>query len=397
MVSAEIRRVARVLIVVVQTVLLMAACGPRVPVEDPDDFSAGDVFDTVYGADDGPRLEQVALTTDVDSITFTPTGETGETFPPSTPRLFLCFRVRGVVDGSRLEISWHRVDEDEPLSTTTERVEGDSRLAAEHIASQPFYPGQHFVRVAVNDEVIDRVHFAIEDDGMIVPESLRKIRISGLGVYRAVDRRGRPQGRPLRHFDLGTRSLHCAFRIAKAPPGTRVTVAWLREGSREATTELGIISGDRNLSASIGGGETLPAGDYRVEVLLNGAPRARSDFVIGTLTNTAVVSELALTTSINPRSQRPAAPPGARFDGSESTIYLCLRYDGMTSGDDIEVRWIQDSSSDEPMAVSTVRTGRSGRLAASFAPDSPLPTGTYHADVVVGGEIVETVEFEIEP
>lgn len=397
MVSAEIRQVVRAFVVIVCDVLLMAACGPRGPVENPDDYSAGDVFDTVYGSDDGPRIEDVALTTAVDSITFTPTGATGETFPPSTPRLYLCFLARGVTDGSRLEISWHRVDEDEPLSTTTERVEGDSRLTAEHIAAQPFYPGQHFVRISVDDEVIARVHFAIEDDGVIVSESLRQVQISGLGVYRSVDRRGRPQGRPLRRFDLGTRSLHCAFRIAKAPPGTRVTVAWLRDGSREALTELGAVSGDRSLSATIGGGETLPAGDYRVEVLLNGAPSARSNFVVGTPSNGAVLSELALTTSINPRSRRPATSPRTRFVGSESTIYLCLRYDGMTAGEGIVVRWIQDSSSDEPMAVSTVTTGRSGRLAASFAPDDDLPSGSYHADVVIGGEIIETVEFHIDP
>lgn len=377
-------------------VCLLAACGGRARSDDVDDFGADDVFDVVNGSDTGPRLEQIALTTEIDTITFTPTGPTASTFPATTSRLYLCFRVRGAPERATLDVTWYREGDLEPLSATHDALAGDGRFAAEHAPTRPFRPGAHSVLVEIDGDEVARVPFTIEGAAGDASTATATAVVEELAVYRSLDRRGRPQGQPVDRLDAGPRSLHGVFRIRGAGPGTAVRVVWTCDGARAAVTELGEVEGDRSLSASIGGSSSpLPNGEYRVEVHVNGARSATSRFSIGVSGGPQRLSDLALTTAVDPRTQRPSTSPQTTFTGAEPTLYLCIRYEGLPAGASLEVRWFQDSFPDEPMSVSTVRAQRSGSMSASFSPDAPLPAGAYHADVVLAGEVLGTAAFTV--
>lgn len=369
------------------------AVGDSWTLEDLDDEGSGD------SSSSRVRAERVALTTEIDPITFGPVAAPAKSFPVETRRIFLSFRLKGVRPGAHLSVAWYRRGEEEPLSETSEVLEGDQRMAAEHVAEHPFAPGEHFVRLEVDDERVAVVPFEISGPPAaldVTGSSDNPAKVSRVGFYQAVDRRGRPQGRPLQRFRSGTKAVHCAFLVTSAPRGTAVSVRWRLGASVAATTDVGQISGRRILSATLDATKGLDSGPYEVEILIDGHRRASGEFkILGRAGRGVRVDELSLTSDINPRNHRPARQATTRFDGDEETIYLCLRYQGLREGEGIEVRWIQDLHPDEPMAVSTIPTAGSGRLAASFQPDGSLPAGEYRAEVHVRGSLVESVSFTV--
>lgn len=378
----------------------LGACAGRGHVDDVDDFSADEVFNSLEGG--GPRLERVAFTTEIDTITFTPAAPTSRSFPTFTDRLYFCFLLRGVEQEGTLEVTWNRVDEDEPLSVTRQQVDSDTRLAAEHVAERPFRPGPHFVRVTLDDEEIARVQFEIEGQQGPVPEALAATKVTNLGFYAAQDRRGRPRGRPLNRFRSGTQQVHCAFRVHDAPPETEVGVQWYQGGRLVATTSVGTVEGTRSLSASVDNDAPLPDGEYRVQVNLEGFTKTSGAFVIGSGASPEAAggpafSHLQLSTAVHRTTRRPTAPVTTTFDGSEEEIFLSMRYRGLANNQSVEIHWFQGVHSEQPMAVSTIHASGSGQMAASFAPNGPMPPGEYRADVVIGDEVLESIPFTVEP
>lgn len=375
--------------------LLVACAGSHR--DDIDRFGADDVNDLLDGQG-GPRLEGPALTTEIDSITFRPVAAVSESFPASTPRLYFCFTLRGSEPGQRMAIDWYREGDSEPLSSTSDVAEDGARLAAEHIAHSPFLPGPHYVAVSLDGEEIARMDFEIEADGSTPDPAMESVDVSNFGIFAGLDRRGRPRGRAATKFPAGMRQIACAFRVEGAPPGTEVIVDWYRNNSKVATTEVGEVSGDRSLSASVANRRAFPDGAYRADVTLNGTVRGTKSFTIGRARGNSgapSVSNLALTTEIHSRSRRPAAPTMTTFEGTEESLWLCLSYENLGDNELVDVRWIQNGHDDEPMAVSTIRGSGAGNMAASFAPDGTLPPGDYHVDVVVRGEVLDSIAFTV--
>jgi hypothetical protein len=378
-------------------VLFLVGCGSSRSARDS--WTLEDLDDEVADSSGRTRVERAAVTTEVDPINFAPVGPTTTSFPVTTKRLFVSFRLRGVAPDSRLSVAWFREGEDQPLSETSETLSGDQRLAAEHQATTPFAPGPHFVRLSLDGEVLAQVPFEIEGpDPGAAAASASPATVSNLAVYAALDRRGQPRGRPSRTFPARTKSVHCAFLVSGASPGTAVTVRWMLGASVVATTDLGEVSGRRVLSATLDAPAALDSGEYTVEVQVHGQQRATATFtVLGGVTGGGRVVDLVLTRAIDRRTHRPSAAPTTNFSGDEETIYLCISHERLGSGDVVEVRWFQDDYPDEPMAVSTVPASGTGSLAASLSPDEPLPAGDYHADVVLRGRTVASVPFTVGP
>jgi hypothetical protein len=117
---------------------------------------------------------------------------------------------------------------------------------------------------------------------------------------------------------------------------------------------------------------------------------------LGNNHGSARVEGLALTTSVDSRTNRPVGSAVTTFRGDEEAIYLCLNYHGMRRGEEVLVQWFQEVLPDEPMAVSNVRVGSDeGNLAASFLPDGSLPAGDYRAVVRVRGQEAGSLSFTV--
>lgn len=374
--------------------LLAAGCAaPTEPVEHPGDYVPD--FTEAH-----PSLDRVALTTEVDPVTFGPAGPDLRSFPRDTRRIFLCFRVRNAPLQSLLQVTWLRQGSEDPLSTTETPVSGDSWMAAEHAADQPFRPGPHLVRIELDGEVLGEVEFAI--DGAVEEDvAPGAAAVSGFRFVRSLTRRGRPRGRAVTSLPVKTRQIHCAFTLAAPPDPVQVAVAWSHEGEPMSQTRLGPVSGRQSLTATLAAVADLPEGRYRADVLVDGEAVHRAEVVVGEgrapASASGAVSGLVLTTRVHPRTRQPTAPPLAVLRGDESTLYLSLRYSGMRRGDRVTVRWIQDSHPDEPMAENDFDVTGSGTLAASFEPDGLLPPGEYHVDVVEGERVLGSLAFTVDP
>jgi hypothetical protein len=275
------------------------------------------------------------------------------------------------------------------------RLEGDHWMAAEHVPRRRFHPGPHFVRVEVESQLLAEVTFEIEGEAGL-PETPE---VSGFRFVSATDGARRRRARTVTTLPVGTNEIHCAFSVSAAAPGTDVEVRWFQGGHRISVTDLGHIEGRRPLSASLSASRELPAGYYRVQVVLGRrvAHVQGIAIVVSRGARSPRISNLVLTTSIHPRSRRPTGPRLTALEGDEGTIFLCLSFSGMPRGETLEVRWFQDTHLEEPMAASTFEVAGRGSLAASFTPDGALPPGRYHVEVMKDDSVLGGLEFTVGP
>jgi hypothetical protein len=75
-----------------------------------------------------------------------------------------------------------------------------------------------------------------------------------------------------------------------------------------------------------------------------------------------------LTTAVDEKRYRVAAPPRREFSVGQRTIYLVGRISDISADATIEVRWFKDSIA-SPLFVSAVRASDSYQFIASFSPD----------------------------
>jgi len=356
-----------------------------------------DPLDMPDGTSGRARVERIALTTEVDPITYGPAGAPSTSFDMSERRLFLCFRMRGASPGATLMVSWWRVGDPEPMSRTAAMLEGDHWMAAEHRAVTPFRPGPHLVKVSLDGTVIREVPFDIEGE---LPPATEVARVGQVRLVGVLNSRGRPVKGNLRRFSDETRAVHCAILVKQAPTGTQVGVRWSKGDHQLHETDLGQVEGRRlRLWASLETVQNLPAGQYSVQILVNGAPVRTRHFRIGgprrVRHQPPSVSALRLTRSVHPRTRQPRGEAITDFDGEVEELYLTIRYVGMTNDPPIEVRWYQDTHPDQPMVSSAFPVSGTGNLAASFSPDGPMPAGAYRVDVLRGEEVLDSYPFVV--
>jgi hypothetical protein len=283
-------------------------------------------------------------------------------------------------------------------------MEGDERSVAEYEAVAPFRPGRHFARVHVGGEHVADIPFVIDGGPStgIRPPSVAQLRIIA------------PDGPPANtdgdqpRFARGTSSLRALFATENLTPANSLTVHW-RVGRRVLTrTAFDALDGNNELSANLASDAPLPAGEYVVEVHLDGTPVLSRAFVVEgsapaasarshRTSGVARVSGMLVTSESCSAAGPPGVPSVPTLRGDSDVFYLCLRYENLRSGTPLEVRWYQNDFPEEPMVVTSFRPSGSGSLSASFMPDNRLPPGAYYVAVAVGSDEVERADFNIAP
>ena len=358
---------------------------------------------TSQDAGAGASVVDAVLSTDVDFATFAPTGVTGTAFPDTTRQLYLCLRVRTTAARS-VVVSWYRVDDDEPFSSSRVTVTGDRWVAAGYEAFSRFEPGSYVVRVEDHGEELAAVSFEIES--MAPPAATggapQRLSVRGLRCVRELGDDGRLRGPQTTLFPSGSREVHCGFTVAGAAAGTTIEVRWIRGSARVRTSPLGQVEGTREMQASLRAeGDALEAGLYRVEIVANGAVEQSAAFTVEEPYTAEgmrpLVTELALATSVEAGTGRPTSPPVTRVTGTEPALYLSLVFARMPPEQVLEVRWYNTSDPGaEPFALSRFQVAGRGSLAAELSIEEPLEPGSYHVDAVLRGQVLGSLPFTVE-
>jgi hypothetical protein len=109
----------------------------------------------------------------------------------------------------------------------------------------------------------------------------------------------------------------------------------------------------------------------------------------------AELARAELTTAVDAKRYRAAAPITTSFDKSAPVIYFVGRLKRVPTDATIEVRWFIDSQS-EPMLVSDIQGSDNFQFVADFSPlESRFEDGTYSARVFVNGTDIGGIGFSI--
>lgn len=345
-------------------------------------------------------IEGLVVTTAVVPVTFEPATRSETSFSESARQLYACFQVRGGELPLSLSVSWLRAGDDEPLSRARLVATGYRWMAASYEGGGRLRPGSYLVRVAAGDQLLGETEFTITASARGPSKATGGVTLSGLRLVRELDGQGHPVGVALTVLSQGSSSAHCAFIVRDAPPGTGVFVRWDRGDTTVSTTNLGQITGTRELVATLTLGQGLSAGLYRAVVLINGAEARSLVFTVEGASELGRsgprVENLVLTTAVEPGTGRPVAPPLTRVPVDVGTVYLSFSFTGMPLDEILQVRWYRDDQPDTPLASSSFQVAGRGSLAASLRLEGELEGGAYRVVVVRQGRTLGSLSFSVE-
>lgn len=207
-------------------------------------------------------------------------------------------------------------------------------------------------------------------------------------------------------FAESTASVVCSLSVSGLRPGTKIAVRWQRSGQVLATNNLVTTRDTRTLWADLSSDAPLGSGTFEVAVLIRGNVEASGSFRIAgqpepqrPTTQDPRVFDLTLASGDDeciPESTG-RQPSAATFTGNVNAVHICLQYEYIRRGQQLEVRWYQSSSSRQPLAVTSYSPTGSGDLSASYAHDDGVQPGSYHVAVVLDGREQGRVRFTVRP
>lgn len=348
-------------------------------------------------------IGQVVLTTAVAPVSFEPADEGATSFPESTHQLYVAFLVTGGELPLAFQVSWHREGQEDSLASSRVVVTRHRWMASLYDGIESMSPGRHFVRIALDDEVLGEVAFTIEGrERAPLGEIPQELSITDLRIVRELDDSGQPVGPSFTVLPADAREAFCIFTVNDAPAGTVVLMRWVLGGEVQSTAHLGQVEGRRALAAGLRGNPTFTPGLHRAEIVVNGVVERSIAFTVERPDEPGSagpqVANLVLTTAVHPQSGRPEAAPLNDVPVDLDTLYLSFSFTGMPYDDIIEVRWIRDATGEVPessVGTSSFQVSGRGSLAASLRSRGTLELGPHHVEVVRRGRVMATVRFDV--
>lgn len=189
----------------------------------------------------------------------------------------------------------------------------------------------------------------------------------------------------------GAKEVKATFEYANMTSRTAWSYIWYRDGSQTARgtgPALSAASGSAWVSISSASG--LQAGNYRLELFIEGKLAATSDFLIGGKAGGTGASQLfgpiVFAEGVD-RSDKPVRP-GTSFAYGIRELYAFFDYNGMRDG----WKWVRRWYIDGQKVLETENTwqgGSSGNWWISVSNDEALPAGKYELELSVEGATVQ--------
>ncbi len=202
-------------------------------------------------------------------------------------------------------------------------------------------------------------------------------------------------------FNASESLLHCSVKMANTPTGTRVKAIWYyapEDDDRQLldSTEISMESSawiDFTLSLT----ETnLPYGPYVVDLYVDDEYRQSVPFSVEPMYPESWVKEAVMARSIN-ENYFPTDVTWV-FDEGLENIYAPIYVGGQPAGTVFSANWyVHDASGNRELISSAeLAFDEEGWIGFSLNLASGLPAGKYSADILVNGEVSNTLEFRAE-
>ena len=373
--------------------LLGTACGGGRPdaAESTQDDAAEDVQ---YTAEDMvPRavLDRAELTLAVDEKRFRAAAPIQTEFEVSDPVIYFVGKLKRVPTDATIEVRWFMDRDPKPMLVSN--VQGSdtfSFVASFSPRDARFMPGTYAARVIVDDRDVGGLDFTIGH-----PDASSSALVSKVAFSTAVTGNMKPK-KPSSKFKSGTKKLYVTFDVKGAEPESSADILWFRGEDEFHRAEVG-LDGNRRYGAHVESPGGLPDGEYKVEILVAGAPAAEETVVVGKKTGGPAVDEIEFGLVLKDNNMPKRAMRVFRRD--TSVIQCGFRFVDLPPDTTIEVQWyFVDADGDSLLYrnVSSLESGGSGTMGAAWEPGYDLDRGEYKVVIVVNdtplGEETFTVE-----
>lgn len=273
--------------------------------------------------------------------------------PEGAEMFYLCVQVSEVEQGSRFQAIWF--EGGEIIGRSEKRALEDSSetvwVAMQYRPIAKLNPARdHAVELFVDEERIERLVFRV---GVGKPSDAVAAAAFTTG-FDALGKAINPQTR----FHVDTPQLTLRVRISNQvdPAGMIFSTLWFRGDTQIAQQAPDAPSEDpRRFNFTLTPPSTLPPGDYRVALLLNGTevrsiPFVMTDQVLPTpapnpptatpSASSAEIVEIVVASRINSRSQAPLDGPLSEWSGTPggvASLWVAIDVRDVTESDTIEI------------------------------------------------------------
>lgn len=209
-----------------------------------------------------------------------------------------------------------------------------------------------------------------------------------------VNSRGEPV-EPTRLFPAGVKQLYAFFDYENMTNGMEWTRTWLYEGEVAATTtERWEEGGAGQYQLEVTSDEGLDAGNWRLELAIQGELAARADFTVaGGQGSAALFQPFVFASEVNHETGKPISV-ATSFPAGIQTLYVFSDYRGVQDGTPMVSRVYLNGQLviETPFQwLGADYDGPSGTWwNAIHANGDPLPDGEYTQELEVAGQVVQS-------
>lgn len=198
-------------------------------------------------------------------------------------------------------------------------------------------------------------------------------------------------------FTSDTSKIYVTMELSNAPSDTEIKAEWYYVDNN---TEI-----DSYSTTAEGSGPVVfyltkpndgwPAGDYRVDIILDGEKVSSKNFVVKEIE--PEVTDVALSKNVND-DYRPVDETNV-FETDEK-VYLSAEVSNPRAGTEVATKWYDSegnllySFEDDPITWEKNKSGVS-RIYFQYIPKANWSAGSYSVEVTLNGETVKTMEFEV--
>jgi hypothetical protein len=227
--------------------------------------------------------------------------------------------------------------------------------------------------------------------------------------YRDIVLSEQKKGPAVSVFKPDTPLLYLNAKLADVPDGAILRGEWIAVKTTEAPPNYKILAKELPKEKNWGAveftlskpGNGWPAGDYRVDLFIDGKPAGSVPFKVAAAGGGAAPSSGAARYENVVMSDRKRGPPMKEFKPSTAKIYVDAAVSGASEGTLLKAQWIAEKVEGAPpdYAIDTtelkVKKNTDSVEFRLSKPNKGWPIGTYRVELLVDGKVVQKLSFRV--
>ena len=328
-----------------------------------------------------------------------------DVFPPDAGTLYAWFRIAGHKQPTKLRGEWHylggggdRMVIASDLTIQPNESWGDFQF--ELPPGRPWPLGAYRVDILMDGKVAASVPFRIEQAAAKPAPQAQ----AAPKIVEAKPARGVKDGKPVDPGDVfapDTNPIYVWYRLSGNAKSVEIRSVWHYLGGGEASeAEGGTHPAGREwgyLGKELPPGRPWPLGEYRVDILIDGAKAASVPFRVAAAAPKVTISQAQVARGV--KDGQPV-DTGTVFAPNASPLYVWFRVAGNAGPVKLRGEWHYLGGGGDQVIAKAEGELKPGTTTANFRRTLPegktWPLGDYRMDVFAGDALAASVRFRIE-